>query len=82
MPVAQKATKAFLDLLKNAEANAEEQHLTKVNLTVNESCVVSAHTWPKMRRRINRAHDRINDMCRGGGGWVAEKERQARVTVQ
>merc|ERR1712025_696951 len=53
----QKATKAFLDLLRNAEANAEDQHLTKANLTVKH---VSCQRAPKMRRRTYRAHGRIN----------------------
>merc|ERR1712032_1029077 len=53
----QKATRAFLDLLTNAEANAEDQHLTKENLTVKH---VSCQRAPKMRRRTYRAHGRIN----------------------
>ena len=53
----QKATKAFLDLLRNAEANAEDQHLDKANLNVKH---VSCQRAPKMRRRTYRAHGRIN----------------------
>merc|ERR1712051_1000572 len=53
----QKASKAFLDLLRNAEANAEDQHLDKANLIVKH---VSCQRAPKMRRRTYRAHGRIN----------------------
>merc|ERR1711981_548384 len=53
----QKATKAFLDLLRNAEANAEDQHLTKEALVVKH---VSCQRAPKMLRRTYRAHGRIN----------------------
>merc|ERR1712025_115877 len=53
----QKASRAFLDLLRNAEANAEDQHLTKENLVVKH---VSCQRAPKMRRRTYRAHGRIN----------------------
>merc|ERR1712036_108044 len=53
----QKAARAFLDLLRNAEANAEDQHLTKANLIVKH---VSCQRAPKMRRRTYRAHGRIN----------------------
>ena len=56
----QKATKAFLDLLRNAEANAEDQHLDKANLNVKH---VSCQRAPKMRRRTYRAHGRINGEC-------------------
>merc|ERR1711990_322687 len=53
----QKATKAFLDLLRNAEANAEDQHLNQAGLVVKH---VSCQRAPKMRRRTYRAHGRIN----------------------
>merc|ERR1711937_863910 len=53
----QKATKAFLDLLRNAEANAEDQHLSKASLVVKH---VSCQRAPKQRRRTYRAHGRIN----------------------
>merc|ERR1712113_317288 len=53
----QKASRAFLDLLRNAEANAEDQHLNKENLVVKH---VSCQRAPKMRRRTYRAHGRIN----------------------
>merc|ERR1719275_544396 len=43
----QKATKAFLDLLRNAKANLTVKH-------------VSCQRAPKMRRRTYRAHGRIN----------------------
>merc|ERR1712046_176476 len=53
----QKAARAFLDLLRNAEANAEDQHLNKPALIVKH---VSCQRAPKMRRRTYRAHGRIN----------------------
>merc|ERR1712025_1004382 len=53
----QKATKAFLDLLRNAEANAEDQNLNQAALIVKH---VSCQRAPKMRRRTYRAHGRIN----------------------
>merc|ERR1712072_1611611 len=53
----QKATKAFLDLLRNAQANAEDQHLNQDALIVKH---VSCQRAPKMRRRTYRAHGRIN----------------------
>merc|ERR1711981_717660 len=53
----QKATKAFLDLPRNAEANAEDQHLNQAGLVVKH---VSCQRAPKMRRRTYRAHGRIN----------------------
>ena len=52
-----KATKAFLDLIKNVEANAETK-----GLDVNQ-CVIThaqANQAPTMRRRTYRAHGRIN----------------------
>merc|ERR1712232_1190263 len=53
----QKATKVFVDLLRNAEANAEDQHLNQAGLVVKH---VSCQRAPKMRRRTYRAHGRIN----------------------
>jgi large subunit ribosomal protein L17e len=53
----QKATKTFLDLLRNIESNAEAKglELDKVMITS-----VNCNQAPKMRRRTYRAHGRIN----------------------
>ncbi len=53
----QKATKTFLDLLTNIEANATAKNLDleKVMLTH-----VNCNQAPKMRRRTYRAHGRVN----------------------
>ncbi|KAJ1440792.1 ribosomal protein L22/L17 [Ochromonadaceae sp. CCMP2298] len=53
----QKATKTFLDLLRNIESNAETKglELDKVFITS-----VNCNQAPKMRRRTYRAHGRIN----------------------
>jgi len=53
----QKATKIILDLLKNAEANAETK-----GVDVEELCVkhAQANRAMKQRRRTYRAHGRIN----------------------
>ncbi len=53
----QKATKAFLDLLKNVQSNAETKGLNVDNVTITTTNVNQA---PKMRRRTYRAHGRIN----------------------
>lgn len=56
-----KAVRYFVDLLKNAEANAEAQGANVENLIVTHVCVQRA---AKMRRRTYRAHGRINAyMC-------------------
>ena len=52
-----KACKYFLDLLKNAEANAEMKGLDVENLYISHCQVNRA---PHMRRRTYRAHGRIN----------------------
>ena len=52
-----KATKAFLDLLRNVEANAETKGLDLENVTITHA---QANRAPKMRRRTYRAHGRIN----------------------
>ena len=52
----QKATKIVLDLLKNAEANAEMKGLDTENLYVTHS---QANRAQKQRRRTYRAHGRI-----------------------
>ena len=53
----QKATKTFLDLLRNIESNSETKglELDKVKITS-----VNCNQAPKMRRRTYRAHGRIN----------------------
>ncbi|KAH8058721.1 hypothetical protein JL722_5953 [Aureococcus anophagefferens] len=53
----QKATKIVLDLLKNAEANAEMKGLDVDDLVVKHS---QANRAQKQRRRTYRAHGRIN----------------------
>lgn len=53
----EKSVKAVLDLLKNAQSNAEYQGLDSKNLSVSH---VQVHEAPKHRRRTYRAHGRIN----------------------
>ncbi|CAM9229496.1 unnamed protein product [Heterosigma akashiwo] len=53
----QKATKIVLDLLKNAEANAEVKGLDIESLVVTH---IQTNRAPKQRRRTYRAHGRIN----------------------
>ena len=53
----QKATKIVLDLLKNAEANAEMKGLDVDDLVVKHS---QANRAQKQRRRTYRAHGRTN----------------------
>lgn len=53
----QKATKIILDLLKNAEANAEMKGLDVDELVVKHA---QANRAQKQRRRTYRAHGRIN----------------------
>ena len=53
----QKATKVFLDLLRNMESNAETKGL---NLDQVEVTHANCNQAPKMRRRTYRAHGRIN----------------------
>ena len=52
-----KATKVILDLLSNAEANAEKEGVETEELVVSHSM---ANRAPKQRRRTYRAHGRIN----------------------
>jgi large subunit ribosomal protein L17e len=53
----QKATKSFLDLLKNCAANAKSKGLDSENLVITHvNCTQAA----KMRRRTYRAHGRVN----------------------
>ena len=53
----QKASKIVLDLLINAESNAEMKSLETENLVVAHA---QANRAPKQRRRTYRAHGRIN----------------------
>lgn len=53
----QKATKIVLDLLKNAEANAEMKGLDVDDLVIKHAQTNRAQ---KQRRRTYRAHGRIN----------------------
>lgn len=53
----QKATKTFLDLLRNIESNAEVNKLEIPKVVITH---VNCNQAPKMRRRTYRAHGRIN----------------------
>jgi ribosomal protein uL22 len=53
----QKATRTFLDLLRNVESNASSKGLEVEKLVITH---VNANQAPKMRRRTYRAHGRIN----------------------
>mmetsp|Transcript_22618 Transcript_22618/g.32813 ORF Transcript_22618/g.32813 Transcript_22618/m.32813 type:complete len:191 (-) Transcript_22618:95-667(-) len=53
----QKATKIVLDLVKNAEANAEMKGLDVDLLSITH---IQCNRAPKQRRRTYRAHGRIN----------------------
>ena len=53
----QKATRTFLDLLRNAESNAEAKGLEMDKVVITH---VNCNQAPKMRRRTYRAHGRIN----------------------
>lgn len=52
-----KSVKFLLNLLKNAEANAEAKGLETEELLIKNICINQA---PKTRRRTYRAHGRIN----------------------
>jgi large subunit ribosomal protein L17e len=53
----QKATKVFLDLLTNVEANATAKNLDLSKVTIVHA---QANQAPHMRRRTYRAHGRVN----------------------
>jgi len=53
----EKSARYILDLLKNAESNAEVQGLEVDNLYVDH---IQVNQAPKLRRRTYRAHGRIN----------------------
>lgn len=53
----QKATKSFLDLLRNIESNAEAKGLNIDEVKITHA---NCNQAPKMRRRTYRAHGRIN----------------------
>jgi large subunit ribosomal protein L17e len=53
----EKATRVFIDLLKNASANGENSQLEVGNLVIKH---IQVNRAPKMRRRTYRAHGRIN----------------------
>lgn len=53
----QKATKSFLDLLRNMESNAEVKGLDASKIVITHA---NCNQAPKMRRRTYRAHGRIN----------------------
>ncbi|KAF1986323.1 ribosomal protein L17 [Aulographum hederae CBS 113979] len=52
-----KSAKHLLDLLRNAEANADQKGLDTSNLIVKH---IQVNQAPKQRRRTYRAHGRIN----------------------
>ena len=53
----EKSAKYILDLLRNAEANADTKGLDTSNLLVKH---IQVNQAPKQRRRTYRAHGRIN----------------------
>ena len=53
----QKSATHLMDLLKNAEANADTKGLDTANLIVKH---IQVNQAPKQRRRTYRAHGRIN----------------------
>ena len=53
----QKATKSFLDLLGNLQANCETKGLKVEDVSITHA---NCNQAPKMRRRTYRAHGRIN----------------------
>ncbi len=53
----EKATRVFIDLLKNARANGESRSLAPEHLIIKH---IACNRAPKMRRRTYRAHGRIN----------------------
>ena len=53
----EKSCRFVLDLLQNAESNAESQNLDVESLVVSH---IQANMAPKLRRRTYRAHGRIN----------------------
>ena len=53
----QKATKSFIDLLKNLSSNAKSKSLEIENMTITHT---NCNQAPKMRRRTYRAHGRVN----------------------
>lgn len=53
----QKATKSFVDLLKNLVSNAKANSLTVEDMVITHT---NCNQAPKMRRRTYRAHGRVN----------------------
>jgi large subunit ribosomal protein L17e len=53
----QKATKSFVDLLKNLASNAKSKSLEIENMEITHT---NCNQAPKMRRRTYRAHGRVN----------------------
>lgn len=53
----EKATRVFINLLENAEANAEHRNLEPEKMVIQH---IQVNRAPKMRRRTYRAHGRIN----------------------
>ena len=53
----QKATKSFLDLLTNIQANCETKGMNVEEVSITHA---NCNQAPKMRRRTYRAHGRIN----------------------
>merc|ERR1712032_339676 len=80
----QKATKAFLDLLRNAEANAEDQHLTKTNLTVKHVSCQRARSHQRIHGPSRAHRDCVHGGRRGctkskfrGCWWKVDAEAES-----
>lgn len=56
-----KSAEFLLQLLKNAESNADNKSLDADRLVIDH---IQVNRAPKMRRRTYRAHGRINRKCR------------------
>ena len=64
----EKSARYLLDLLKNAESNADSKGLDTSNLVVKH---IQVNQAPKNRRRTYRAHGRVCDIQDGyrNGHW-------------
>lgn len=64
----EKSARYLLDLLKNAESNADSKGLDTSNLVVKH---IQVNQAPKNRRRTYRAHGRVSHIQGGGdnGTW-------------
>ena len=62
-----KSAKFILDLLKNAEANADAKGLDTGNLVIKR---IQVNKAPKQRRRTYRAHGRVCFPPESGSRWT------------